>query len=235
VVYDPELKDYTTLTTSLALGGFNAAYTMTRSQTYDLVEDVGWILSPEPEKLNPREFKLSYTGTLKRDSLWGNRLAFSFNVNTSLLFDLQRYTYSSFIFSLGIVFNISNFLDIAFTATSENAVIYRYFQNLPFFRLPVEFPGENNPLVDLFNSFRFDNQALRRESGYKLKSFNLTMVHHLGDWNARLGITLSPYLDQASRPYQYRFNNEISFLVQWVPVTEIQTEIYYDKDRFVIQ
>ncbi|MDR2110959.1 MAG: LPS-assembly protein LptD [Spirochaetaceae bacterium] len=235
IVYDPELKDYTTLTSSLVLGGFTAAYTMTRSQSYDLVENEGWILSPEPEKLNPRELKLAYKGIYKKDSLWGNRLAFSFNVDTGLLFDLQRYTYSSFIFSFGVVFNIANFLDVALTATSENAVIYRYFQQIPFFRLPVEFPGEKNPLVDLFNSFRFDDGSLRRASGYKLKSFNLTLIHYLGDWNARLGITLSPYLDQTSYPYQYRFNNEISLQVQWVPVTEIQTRIYHNKDQFVIQ
>jgi hypothetical protein len=90
--------------------------------------------------------------------------------------------------------------------------------------------------VDLFNSFRFDSEQLRRESGFKLKSFNLALTHYLGDWTAKFGITLSPYLDTTTpnRP-QYKFNNEISILVQWIPITEVKTDVYYNKEKFEIR
>jgi hypothetical protein len=58
-------------------------------------------------------------------------------------------------------------------------------------------------LADFLYGFRF-----------KLKSFKLALTHYMGDWNAKLGMTLSPYLDQTAHPYQYKFNNEVSFLVQ---------------------
>jgi hypothetical protein len=113
--------------------------------------------------------------------------------------------------------------------------VFRYIQNLPFFNLEEEIPGEKDFFTDLFNSFRFDNETLRRSSGFKLKSFGLSLTHHLGDWNAKLDWRLSPYLDSDVSPPSYRFNNEISFIVQWIPIAEAKTEITYNKDVFEIK
>jgi hypothetical protein len=238
--YDPELRKFKTLTSSLILNGFAASYSMAWLIPYAFnyqgsvnpSRGDGWIESGDVG-FHPRDFRLSFAHVFKKEGLWRNRLSFSVNVNTSLLFDLQRYTYSRFDFSLGLTFKILNFVDLSFSTTSENAVIYRYLQDLPFFDLPVEIGGEKNPFVDLFNSFRFDNRQLREASGFKLKNLNVSVTHHLGDWNAKLGVTLTPYLDSTTR--QYKFNNEISFVVQWVPLMEIKSEITYDKDRFVIE
>jgi hypothetical protein len=232
VVYEPEPERFSTLTSSLSLYGLTASFSAAYSRTYTLnTSPPGWVQSTD-ESLNPREFRLAYVRSFKKDSLWNNRLNFGVNINTGLTFDLQRYTYSKFSFTLGFTLGITNFLDFSFGVTSENAVIFRYFQDLPFFDLPLELPGEKNIFVDLINSFRFDNEELRRNSGFKLKSFNISLLHHLGDWNARLGVTLTPYLDQTAFPYQYKFNNEISFIVQWAPISEIKSEILYNKDKF---
>jgi hypothetical protein len=105
---------------------------------------------------------------------------------------------------------------------------------LPFFTTSVPLPPgvETNLFVDLFNSFRFDNDNLRRESAFKLKSFGLNVVHHLGDWDATFGITLSPYLDSTAGTIpSWKFNNQISFLIKWAPIEEIRTEIRNDKDK----
>jgi hypothetical protein len=238
LVYDPELEEFTTLTSSLILNHFAASYSMARSVEYNLVSGTGWVVKdPNDLALRPRDIRLSYAQIFRKDNVWKNRLSFSVSINSNLIFDLQRYTYSKFTFSLGFMMSITNFLDISLSTTSENSVIYRYVQDWPFFNTP-EIPGEKNLFVDLFNSFRFDRDDLRKESGFKFKSFNLTMVHHLGDWNAKLGITLTPYLDNTSSSisdWQYRLNPEISFLVQWVPAEEIKSEITYDKDQFVIK
>jgi lipopolysaccharide assembly outer membrane protein LptD (OstA) len=246
VVYDPEIKEYTTLTSSLSLVGFTASYTAIYDQSYRFNHGPGmdttkteftWI--PRGDKhLVPREFRVAYSKTFKKDGFWDNRLAFSINVNTGLGFDLQRYTNSRFNFSLGFTTGITNFLDVTLSANSENVQVFRYFQDMPFFD---DFPKdlykdlENNFFLDLFNSLRFDDIELRRKSGFKLKSFSLSLIHHLGDWNASLTMTLSPYLDQTSYPYTYKFNNQISFLVQWVPIPEISTDIYYDKEKITFK
>ncbi|MDR1949928.1 MAG: LPS-assembly protein LptD [Spirochaetaceae bacterium] len=233
LAYDPEINQFTSLTTTLTLQYFTAVYSAIRSRTYDLIPGQGWIMSTGDEVLNPKEFRLAYAQNFKQDNLWKNRLSFALNLNTSLAFDLQRYTASRFNFSLGFTLGLSKFVDFSVSTTSENAVIFRYFQDLPFFDLPEELPGEKNLFIDLFNSFRFDDADLRKRSGFKLKTFRLALTHYLGDWTARLGVTLSPYLDTDNRVY--KFNNEVSFIVQWTPITEIKTDITYDKEVYTIK
>jgi hypothetical protein len=48
---------------------------------------------------------------------------------------------------------------------------------------------------------------------------------------------MSPYLDQTSFPYVYNLNTELAFLVQWVPVSEIKSDIKYEKktDKWVVE
>jgi hypothetical protein len=246
MVFDPEIKEYTTLTTTLSLTGIglSTAYTMIRTRPYrlnyngsvDPSRPDGWIQETE-EGLHPRDFTLSYHQTYKKDSLWKKRLSFSVNLNTSLNFDLQRYTNSRLSFSLGFTLGIANFIDLSLSTTSDNSVIYRYFKDWPFFDFPPDLPSgeQDNFFIDLANSFRFDDEVKRRSSGFKLRSFNLSATHHLGDWNAILGVTLSPYLDSSQIPQVYKFNNEISFVVQWIPISEIKTDIRYTKEEWTFK
>jgi hypothetical protein len=246
VVYDPEKKEYTSLNSTLNLGGFSAIfkaaylvpYRLNHSGSVDPTKPSGWIQAGS-EQLEPQELRFSFAKIFTKDKLWKNRLNFIFGINTSLAFDLQRYTYSSFNFSLNATVVIANFLDLVFSTSSENAQIYRYFQWLPFFKSDVPLPAdvETNLFKDLFNSFRFDDTEKRRQSGFKLKSMNVSLVHHLGDWNARLGVNLTPYLDQTGTPsnWQFKFNPEVSFLVQWVPISEIRTEMTYEKDKITFK
>ncbi|MDR2134115.1 MAG: LPS-assembly protein LptD, partial [Treponema sp.] len=238
MVLDSELKEFTTITSTLSLFGLSAAYTATRIQGYELDPKLGWVQKTGDPGLKSRDFTLSFSRTFSKQELWKKRLGFSVNVNSRLFFDLQRYTNSSFSLTLGFTLLINNFIDLSFSATSENAVIFRYFKDLPAFDdLPVELPeGEqNNFFIDLANSFRFDDENRRRSSGFKMKNFRLAATHHLGDWNAILGVTLSPYRPTDSM--QYQVNSEISFVVQWVPITEIKSDISYNKknDEWIVK
>jgi hypothetical protein len=242
VVYDPELSEFTTFTSTLALFNFNASYSALyaepwRYNYYGSVDPSlpsGWVQLGEKE-LHPHEFRLGYRRTFAQKDLWANRLSFSLSLDTNLTFDLQRYTRSRFAFGLGFNLEILNFLDLRLSTNSENVVIFKYFQNLPFFDLPVQlYPGqETNIFVDLLNSFRFDNEDLRRRSGFKMKDLNLSLIHHLGDWNARFTIRTTPHLPAGSRSYQ--FSNEISFLIQWVPIGEIRTQIDYTRETLTVK
>jgi hypothetical protein len=228
-VYDPELAEWTNLTSTLTLGGFSAVYTMLRSKKYTLDESIGWVQSQDAEALNPASFRLGYTKNLSQTNFWNNRMGLSLNMNSSLSLDLQRYTYSKFTFTLGLNLNIAQFMEFKLSVNSENNVIYRYIQDIPMFSTGVELRGEKNVFIDLLNSFRFDDESLRKASGFKLKSFSLSLVHHLGDWDASLTMTLSPYLD--TQNYVYRFNNKITFLIKWIPISEIKTEIHGETDQ----
>ena len=218
--------------TTLDFRGFNASFSATRSRGYYLItqeEDsngFGWYQDPD-EQLNPQELSFGYQKTFSFNE--GGRITFEGSVNSGLSFDLQRYTYSKFFFTLSFGARINRFLDVVLRSNSENAVIFRYFQDSFLFRnQDITLPGEKNPFIDLFNSFRFDDVKKRTSSGFKLKSFNFDLVHHLGDWDATLGISITPELNQGVYPYKYRFINQISFLVQWKPVSEFKTDFNYN-------
>ncbi|MDR2069888.1 MAG: LPS-assembly protein LptD [Treponema sp.] len=232
--FDPDLEEFTGMSSSLTLNKFTAAFNASRSKPYELVDGQGWIQpAGAEEKLNPQALKFSYSNTFAKQELWNGRISLSVVPNTTLTFDLQRYSFSQLDFSLGFKLGISKFLDLEFSTSSKNSVVMRYFQDFPFVNLPKEIPGEKNFFVDLLNSFRFDDKQMRMDSGFKLKSFKIALTHYLGDWTAKLDWTISPYLPTGER--NYKFNNTISFIVQWTPITEIKTDIYYDKEVLEIR
>jgi hypothetical protein len=235
VVYDPEKEEFTGMTSSLSFYGLTASFRLDYAATYKLELDANnnqWKWTSYPESFEPREFRLAYVRTFKKDELWEKRLSYSLGFNTSVALDMQRFTNSSFNFTLNFTLGIAKFLDVTLGTTSNNASIYRYFRDWDIFAVPGDLPviGETNVFTDLFNSFRFDYKRLRQDSGFKLKSFNLSLLHHLGDWNAKLSMTLSPYLPTGEK--EYKFNTEISFVVQWLPISDIKTEIIHNKDKF---
>ncbi|WP_010259237.1 LPS-assembly protein LptD [Treponema primitia] len=238
VVYEPEKDEFTSMSSTLFFYGFSASFTANYSTTYNLISSGSpgseqWVWTQSADSsFQPREFKLGYNQTFKKDELWRKRLSFALTLNTGLTFDLQRFTNSSLNFGLSFTLGISKFIDITLGTTSGNGVIFRYFRDFPIFDVPDGLPmvGETNIFTDFVNSFRFDDDELRRSSGFKLKSFKLSLLHHLGDWNAKLDMTLSPYLPTGER--EYNFNTEISFIVQWLPISEIKSEIIHNKDKF---
>ena len=240
VVLDTEkYGEVTTLTSSLNLTkwGVTASYSAARMKGYEYIPPAsgtstatGWVQKTGDETLQSRDFSLGYSKNFSMKDLWNRRMHFTINTSSRLFFDLQRYTSSNFTFSLGYTIGIAKFLDLSMSANSENAYIYRYFKDWPFFRdAPIAIPDgpQNNLFLDLINSFRFDDEQLRMTSGFKMKNFRISATHHLGDWKAILNWTMSPYRPPNSR--QYEISNEVSFMVQWIPITELMSDISYNK------
>ncbi|MDR0315632.1 MAG: LPS-assembly protein LptD [Treponema sp.] len=232
---------FSSITTTLNLSqwGLAAVFAATYMQGYEFKPDGtgsgSWEAASGEPSIKPRDLTLTYKKTFAQKELWDKRLDFSVNIDSRLFLDLQRCTSSSFSLSLGFTLGISKFLDLSLSTRSENANIYWYFKDLPMFsHLPAELrDGDYNMFTDLFNSFRFDDDSLRRQSSFKMKNFNLTATHHMGDWNAKLGITMSPY----RKGNTYEMNNEVSFLIQWIPIGELKSDIAYSKqyDRWTIK
>ncbi|MDR0443132.1 MAG: LPS-assembly protein LptD [Treponema sp.] len=246
MVMDPEQdNDITTITASLSLWNFKASFSALKMQKYEFVPDpssVGgaWLPTDDEPALYPKDLTINYNRTFSELELIKNRIKFSLNIDTRLFFDLQRYTNSSFQFSMGFTLGINNFLDLSLSATSENAVIFRYFKDVPGMEdLTFMYPDgeQNNLFIDLFDSFDFADETKRRRSGFKMKSFNLAATHHLGDWNAILGVVMSSYLDYSQPLPKYDISADVSFLVQWVPISEIKTDMKYEKkiDKWTVK
>ncbi|MDR1868587.1 MAG: LPS-assembly protein LptD [Treponema sp.] len=241
MVVDPEENnEITTITSSLTLWSFRASFSATKSLKYefnyndpdDTTKGGAWQQTDDDPALHPRDLTLTYNPTFSNIDIIKDRLKFSLNLNTRLFFDLQRYTNSNFQFTLGFTFNIVKFLDLTLSATSENTVVFRYFKGMPGMEdlTAMYIDGDqNNIFIDLFDSFNFGDDTKRQRSGFKIKSLNLTAVHHLGDWTAELGLSVAPYLNNNVNPAKYELNTELSFLVQWSAITEIKTDLRYEK------
>ena len=242
LVLNTEEREITTLTTRLNLSkwGVTAAYAAQRMLGWEYIPPAEGSIAAGVWKqrennddnmiLRSRDFSLSYSKSFNKKELWDKRMQYTITTSANLNFDLQRYTSSTFNFNLIYTMGISKFLDLTMSASSENAAIYRYIKDIPPFNsAPINMPDgpQNNLFLDLFNSFRFDDEKLRTSSSFKMKNFRIAATHYLGDWTATLNWTMSPYRPPNSR--QFEINNEISFLIQWIPINEIKSDISYNK------
>jgi hypothetical protein len=198
-----------------------------------------WKKEAGDNELIPKDLTFSYIRTFPNTKLFKNYINLSYNINTSLNFDLQQHTNSNFQFTMALNMNIKNFLDVTLSATSQNSVIFRYFKNVPGMEdLTFMYPAgdQNNIFIDLFDSFNFFDETKRKRSGFKMQRFKLTLDHLLGDWTASFEISMYPYTRPASLGEIPTINvvSDISFFVKWKPITEIKSEIKYDatKDRW---
>ena len=241
MITNPEKNnEVTTITASLSLWNFRASFNAVKSPKWEFMPNdpdnpsMGgrWQQTDEEQSLHPRDLTFSYSRMFPKRDIIKNRLNFSINLDTSLFFDLQRYTNSYFRFSSGFTVGIAGFLDLSVSGMSENAVIWRYFKKFPRLKDKTSMyidGDQNNMFRDLIDSFAFGNEAKRQRSGFKMKSFNLTLDHYLGDWTASLGITMSPYLNSNVTPQKYEINSEVTFLVKWTAISEIKTDMKYEK------
>jgi lipopolysaccharide assembly outer membrane protein LptD (OstA) len=240
-----ENNEMTTFTTSLSLWDFRASFSAVKIKKYEFISNYPnpggmWIQNNEDPSLRPRDLTFSYNHNFSSIDIIKNWLNFSVSLNTRLFYDLQRYTNSNFLFNMSLNLSITKFLDLSLIASSENTVIFRYFKGIRgMSELTRMYPegDQNNLFIDLFDSFNFADINKRMRSGFKMKGFGLQVTHKMGDWNAILGIQMSTYLNSANFPPKYDMNTDISFLVQWSAITEIKSDIRYEKktDTFTVK
>ena len=235
--YDPDIAKMDRISTGLAWRGLSVSFSAKRDFGYELVtrenapfdplgRSFGWY--PDTvEKFNPQTFKVEYQKSISINE--GGRVNFNGKLETALEFNLLRYTYSNFQFKLSANFNVSRFLELSLNSYSENTVIFRYFQDTFLFKKSgIVLPGEKNIFIDLLNSFRFDDVSKRQASGFKLKSFGLDLIHHLGDWDAVFGVNLNPEFNKTALAYRFYYN--FSFAIQWKPISEFKTSASYNSN-----
>jgi len=180
--------------------------------------------------LHPKSLDLSYSQTFNEIKIYKDWLTLSFLIRTSLSFNLHKYTESNFRFTFGFTFKIRNFLDITFSASSNNDVIWRYFKGFSGLEeLTFMYPegDQNNLFIDLWDSFSFWDIAKRERSGFKMKGFDLTVNHYMGDWTAILTMNMKPYRDPRTTD-PFKIIVDFSFYVQWKPIMEIKSGMKHD-------
>lgn len=213
---------------SLNWKSLQAAYTMSYTTGYDFDESAGWKAKKEKEFL-PYSFSLAYAPSSVNLYAWKNRISLNAGLSTSIVADLLRPTNSYFIFSPSLTLKINEFLNLTFSASSRNQVIYRYFSN------EIELPGEKNIFVDLWNSFRFDDEDLRKASGFKIKSFKFEITHELHDWDFKTSFKFEPRIQTKDGKQYYDFNPYITISISWRPMSSFKSEIIDDYGEWKLQ
>jgi len=226
-----DLEDWykDSLQVSLTAWDFQVAYTMSYMYgSYMTYDDFGmakgWAYYTEKEFL-PKQISFAYANSKKTYRHWKNRISFAPSLSSSIVYDYQRPTSSYFLFVPSITFHVEDFFDLTFSSESRNDVIFRYFQN--YSNQDFRVSGETNPILDLIDSFRFDDEQKRLNSGFKLKSLKMTITHDLHDWDISSSLTVKPRLltdETTSRKY-YDFSPLFTISVAWRPMGAMKTTV----------
>jgi lipopolysaccharide assembly outer membrane protein LptD (OstA) len=244
--YAPETYEWKSFTSNLTYKTLSSGFTATYGYKYyyDITPGIsGWKQkTTEKQELLPSEWYVAWNPSYKFESLFGGYLNLNVSFTSRVNIKLQKYTESNLSFGPNVTMNITKFLDLSLSSQSTNPYIYRYIQDWPIFDQETrdninprinQSENEQNFLIDLVNSFRFDNEELRKKSGFKLRTFKFTATHHLGDWDAMLDLSFSPVQEKdSSGKTTSRFVPTFSFYVRWIPIKEIETGIDYKDEKF---
>ena len=240
MVIDPESNhEINNLSTSVSIWNFRTSFTALKIARSEFNLLTGWVQYGEPVFL-AKELAFSYNNAVLKREFFNNKLNFTFNINTSLSFDLQQHTNSNFSLILEVNLRVQNFIEFSLSSRSRNSVIWRYLKNMPGFEDLTNMYNDgpqNNIFIDLFDSFNFFNDDKRRRSGFKIERFDLKATHFLGDWHADLTVSMYPWRDAADPVSGFKIVADVNFLIQWKPIKEIKSDIGYDgkTDRWAVK
>ena len=238
VVNPEENNEIDTIKSTLILWNLSAVFTAIKTtRSVFTVNDTGnasWTAEGEPTLL-PKELSIAYRQSSSNIEIIKNRINLTFNLDSTLQFDLQQYTNSNFRFSIGMTTNVTGFLELRLSFSTINAGIWRYLEGFPGTEeLPYNIfdDEQKNLFLDLANSLNIFDESKRLRSGFKMQRLNFTAIHYLGDWRAELHVGMYPHQDLITK--KYNFTSDISFLIQWTPIPEIKSDYALDgkEDRW---
>jgi lipopolysaccharide assembly outer membrane protein LptD (OstA) len=222
----PIHRDPTYSETQLTLAWVKTGFIARKTTPYKFSTGTGWIEEGE-DYFQPESLYAGIDHTFKTGPLWKNRIFLDINLDTTWNMNLIRFSENLFRFSLGLHFYIHEFLDLNISFLSENTNTFRYFPLLSR-KLGLE---PVNPLTDFFKSFNIFNKEHRRESFFNAKKIQVSLLHHLYDWDLALDYTGEPILKTNNLGYrEYEWESRFSIFVQWNPIPEIKRTVTYEDE-----
>lgn len=172
------------------------------------------------KSLEKDSFDIKVSGKTPVLKAYKNRISVSSNASLSFKYDFQNAYRSSLSASFSFSFSLAKFMDLSFSFTSSNKSFYKYFDAGIF--------DMNLMLDDLLRSFDFFGKG-RRNTGFNLSSFKVTLVHYMKDWNL--------YVDAEGKlttqySGKYEWVPQVSVYLKWVALPELKTEAKWNsKER----
>ncbi len=223
--YDIDEAHHQEAISTLNLWYLNMMYKAEWMRPYYYEEGVGW-LQEDDEDFVPSKFVATLNFSKYGKPFWRNRIRYKTEINIGYNMDLQKFVDNALTASFGFHANIYRLFDISFKTTSENNNTYRYSHDKS------SKMGEPyiNPFTDLWKSFSLWDKDKRYESGFKMKSLETKLVHHLGDWDLSYTYKGYPELDSSGTTPEWDWKSEFCILVQWNPIPELKTQVKKSKE-----
>ncbi len=216
---------------TLNWGGLSASLSAERLPLLTFVAP-DWVPAGGPDRVQLSQLKLGWELQPRATYLWKNRIWAEPRVDASYAIDLTQFTGNSLDFVFGFRLFIYQFLELSFTTASSNTQTYRWF---PAYAEKLGL-APVNPFIDLLRSFNFFNPEDRILSAFKLRNISLQAVHHLRDWDLSLTYEGRPNLFSASSgQLQYRWENTLIILLQWVPLPPVRSRVWLDTTGFYVR
>lgn len=217
--YDTEVPRLEQARSSLSGFGVEAALTGRHTTTYTFSPGGGW------QETNGEAFQWT-NASLGIDvdqelNRWKRRVRLILGADADLDLDLQRFTNSTLALTYGLTLDVYRFLELEFSARTQNDLIYQY---VPALAEEVGRPHRSFT-DDLIDSLRVFNRERRESTFFKLDSLNVSAVHDLQDWELRVDYSGRPELDQQAQPSTYRWRSVLSILLRWRPISELRRSI----------
>lgn len=233
--YDLENSRPISSTTSLIAWGWTVQYRHLRTTPYRFGTDSTnattfrrWYVSG-PQDFLPQELRFDYDLNLPSLQWWYHRNTLSTKVTLSWPITLQQYSSMPLNLNYTVNYKLHRFLDLQIAEGISNKTAYRYFPALTESFGP-GLISSLNPLVDLWDSISFWDQAALRRTSFKMTNLSVALVHYLDDWQVKLDYSGSPQLKGTGLSQQFQWSGTLTLLVQWYPVPELKTQMQWDKD-----
>lgn len=231
--YNVEENYADSLKFSLSGYGAQLSYIASYVSGYEFVPKSGWMTkTSDKRKFQPYSLSISYSSPSKAFRYLNDKISFAPTLSTSFVYDYLKPTGSYFSFTPAFTFKVNKLLDVTFSTESRNSSIFRYFCSKDDYEYYYQEKGERNLMADLFGSFSFADESKRRASAFKLKTFKITAVHDLDDWDLNFEFSITPrYISATSsenknggRAY-YDFEPYMKLSVSWRPLSSMKTQI----------
>ncbi len=160
---------------------------------------------------------------------WRNRF-YDITLKPDFLFSIDHLNKFNNSLTIGatIKFKIFEFMDLSFSAHSQNDATFKYFDGTGGFLV-------KDVLVDVFKSINFFYTPHREESPFKLNSVDLSFIHYMRDWTFTFSLKGDftykvDYVDPTLSGFQWI--PEYVFAVQWTPLNEMSYNARLYKDEY---
>ena len=161
---------------------------------------------------------LSLSVKLSQDKItvWKGRIGFEQTLNMSFIYDFENPYRTSFTINFTVGFAIAEFLDLSIGVSSANKTFARYYRNGSF--------SFGSMWEDFWRSFDFFGEG-RKNTGFNLDSFKVSLVHYMRDWDLHVDAQGSMTTKYSGK---YEWVPTVTVYIKWNAIPELKTQGDWD-------